>query len=160
ACSTRTTTSGSAFVSSSQTLSASDPVTYVAKVFMRGMKVTVPSADPSAGWTVYEDHPGEFNLVAPDRFRRTHIHFLQDPLASSTHDKPIPGVGQTPTALIAWLRQNPDLVESAPRPATIAGHVQGVSVDVGVSKKAPSTNPECGGPCLDWLVFQGRNYGF
>ena len=49
--------------SSSATSSSPGPVTYTAQVFMPGMKVTVPTS----GWTVYEDHPGEFNLASPRR---------------------------------------------------------------------------------------------
>jgi len=153
ACSTAKASLVSTTGSAPQT-SASDPVTYTARNGVRGMKVTVPSA----GWTVYEDHPGEFTLSAADRFRDTKIHFRLDPLAFSTKAEPIPGVGGTPNALIAWLRHHPDLVVSPPRPVTIAGHVAGMSVDVGLSEKAVSMYPGCE-LCVDFLYFQGGNIG-
>ncbi len=66
--------------SASATSGSSGPVTYTAKVFMPGMKVTVPTS----GWTVYEDHPGEFNLASPPgKMAGTNIHFWLDPYAST-----------------------------------------------------------------------------
>ena len=53
------------------------PVTYTARVFMRGMKVTLPNA----GWTVSEDAPGELKLAAPPpgQMHETNIGFWLDP---------------------------------------------------------------------------------
>jgi len=146
--------------STTQSVLPSGPVTYTAQVFMPGMKVTVPSADRSTGWTLYEDHPGEFTLAAPDRLRDGVIHFWLDPIASSVHDKPIPGVGHTPAALVDWLRHDPDLVVSPPRPAMIAGEIKGTRVDIRISPKVHNYNTTgCdGGPCFDWLTFRGRNH--
>ena len=73
----------------SASATSSGPVTHTAQVFMPGMKVTVPTS----GWTVYEDHPGEFNLASPPGTTAgTNIHFWLDPRASTPHDRPIPTV--------------------------------------------------------------------
>jgi hypothetical protein len=98
---------------------------------MPGMKVTVPAS----GWTVYEDHPGEFNLASPGgKMAGTNIHFWLDPYASTPHDRPIRTAGRTPAALIRWLRGNtPDaqtfsaviptaekIIDSVQLPATVS----------------------------------------
>src|SRR2546426_6139187 len=67
------TPTGASF-SPSSVPSASAQVTYTTQVFMAGMKVTFPSD----GWSVYEDHPGEFNLAAPSP-AEANIHFWLDP---------------------------------------------------------------------------------
>ena len=61
-------------------------VTYTAKLFMPGMRVMVPNA----GWTLFEDRPGEFNLQAPaGATRGSHIRFLLDPRASAPLTVPL-----------------------------------------------------------------------
>ena len=122
---------------------------------MPGMKVTVPTS----GWTIYEDHPGEFNLASPPgRLAGTNIHFWLDPYVSTPDDKPILMVGRTPAALIAWLRSNPDFVVSAPVRQRIAHGIKAASVDLDVSAAAPRSDPGCPGPCLDYFVWP--RFGF
>ncbi|HSS90024.1 MAG TPA: hypothetical protein VLL69_11945 [Streptosporangiaceae bacterium] len=127
-------------------------------MFMPGMKVTVPAS----GWTVYEDHPGEFNLASPPgQVAGTNIHFWLDPYASTPHDRPIRAAGRTPAALIGWLRSNPDFIVSAPVSQRIAHGIRAASVDLDVSAAAPRSDPSCPGPCLAWLVWPrfGFDYG-
>ena len=125
---------------------------------MPGMKVTVPTS----GWTVYEDHPGEFNLASPPGTTAgTNIHFWLDPRASTPHDRPIPTVEGTPAALIGWLRSNPDFVVSAPVSQRIAHGIEAARVDLDVSATAPRSDPGCPGPCLAYFVWPrfGFDYG-
>ncbi len=128
------------------TSSPPEPVTYTAQVFMRGMKVTVPTD----GWTVFEDHPGEFNLSAPapGAMTGTNIHFWLDPYVSTTNDQPNHGVGRTPTALIAWLKNRAVFHVSATSRRKIAGSVRALSVDL------ESTTP------TDYFAFRGPDYSF
>jgi hypothetical protein len=122
---------------------------------MPGMKVTVPSS----GWTVFEDHPGEFNLASPPgKMAGTNIHFWLDPYASTPHDKPIRTVDRTPAALIGWLRSNPNFVVSAPVSQRIAHGIKAASVGLDVSTTAPRSDPSCPGPCLVYFVWP--RYGF
>jgi hypothetical protein len=144
--------------SASAISSSSGPVTYTARVFMPGMKVTVPAS----GWTVYEDHPGEFNLASPDgEMAGTNIHFWLDPYASTPHDRPIRTAGRTPAALIRWLRGNPNFVVSAPLSRRIGHGTGAASVDLDVSATAPRSDPGCPGPCLVYFVWPhfGFDYG-
>jgi hypothetical protein len=136
---------------------AGNRVSYTTKVFMRGMKVTAPSAQ----WIVHEDHPGEFNLQAPAGVvGGTHIHFWLDPRAAASPGVLLPKVGKTPAALIAWLRQDHDLVVSAPKPRRIAGQLRAQSVDLDLAATAPREDPGCPGPCLTYFVFKGAHYHF
>jgi hypothetical protein len=131
--------------------------TYTARVFMRGMKVTVPNRR----WTIFEDHPGEFNLAAPaGPMGGTNIHFWLDPHATAPHGVLLRGVGRTPTALIRWLRQNPDFAVSAPTTRRIAGNLATKSVNLNLSATAPREDPSCPGPCLTYFVFNGPGYNF
>lgn len=144
--------------SAAATFSPSGPVTRTAQVFMPGMKVTVPTS----GWTVYEDHPGEFNLASPPGTTAgTNIHFWLDPYASTPHDRPIRTAGRTPAALIGWLRSNPDFVVSAPVSQPIAHGIEAARVDLDVSATAPRSDPGCPGPCLAYFVWPrfGFDYG-
>jgi hypothetical protein len=125
---------------------------------MPGMKVTVPGS----GWTVYEDHPGEFNLASPPgNMAGTNIHFWLDPRASTPHDRPIRTAGRTPAALIGWLRSNPNFIVSAPVSRRMAHGTGATSVDLDVSATAPRSDPGCPGPCLAYFVWPhfGFDYG-
>jgi hypothetical protein len=138
-------------------MAVASPVTYKAQVFMRGMRVTVPGA----GWTVYEDHPGEFNLADESGAANgTHIHFWLDPYAVTPHDIRVRGVGRTPTALIAWLSSDHYLVVTAPTKVVLARGLATTSVDLDVAAAAPRSDPSCPGPCLDYFNFSGPNYEF
>lgn len=131
--------------------------TYTAQVFLRGMKVTVPNRQ----WGVFEDHPGEYNLAAPPGVMNdVHVHFWLDPFATAAHGRPLHGIGRTPQALIEGLEHNRDLVVSPPVKRRIAGSVTAISVDLDLSASAPREDPSCPGPCLTYLGFRGRNYGF
>jgi hypothetical protein len=121
-----------------------EPVTYTAEVFMRGMKVTVPSDS----WTIYEDQPGEFNIAAPSP-ATANIHFWLDPYPSVADDKPEPGVGRTPAALIAWLRGNPGFIVSAPVNVSIANGIRASTFILDLSDD-----------CFDYFVFRAPAYDF
>jgi hypothetical protein len=110
------------------------------------MKVTVPTD----GWTVFEDHPGEFNLSAPapGAMTGTNIHFWLDPYASTMNDQPSHGVGTTPTALIAWLKSEPVFHVSAVSRRRIAGRIRAMSLDL------EATTP------ADYFAFRGPDYSF
>jgi hypothetical protein len=111
---------------------------------MAGMKVTVPSD----GWSIHEDHPGEFNLAAPSP-AVANIHFWLDPYASLTDHEPAPGVGRTPTALIAWMRGNPAFVVSAPKATRIATGLKATTLVLDLSDD-----------CIDYFVFRAPGYDF
>ena len=131
--------------------------TYTAQVFLHGMKVTVPNRQ----WGVFEDHPGEYNLAAPPGvMNEVHVHFWLDPFATAAHGRALHGIGRTPKALVEWLGHDRDLVVSQPVRRRIAGRVTAISVDLDLSATAPREDPSCPGPCLTYLGFRGRNYGF
>lgn len=135
----------------------SKSVTYTATVFMRGMKVTVPSAN----WRLQEDMPGEFNLAAPPGGdKATLIKFFLDPIPTAPGGVILTKVGRTPAALVAWLRQNPNFVVSAPTKKRIAHSLTATSVKLDVSAKAPKEDPTCTTPCVTYFVFHGPNYDF
>jgi hypothetical protein len=129
-------------------------VTYTAQVFMRGMKVNLPS-----GWTVSEDAPGELKLAAPTGpTDGTAIGFWLDPRASAAHGVVLPHVGRTPAALIQWLRGNSNFVVSAPATRRIAHGLLAKSVNLDLSATAPREDPSCPGPCLTYFVIRGPGY--
>jgi hypothetical protein len=135
----------------------SGSATYTAQVFMRGMKVTVPSAR----WRVYEDMPGEFNLVAPPGGdKATHIRFFLDPIPAAPTGVALPNVGRTPAALVAWLRQNPNLVVSARTKRRVGHGLRATSLRLDVSADAPREDPTCVTPCVTYFVFHGPDYDF
>jgi hypothetical protein len=132
------------------------PVTYSARVFMRGMKVTTP-----AGWAIHEDHPGEFNLASPPgALAGTNIHFWLDPIPTAPHGVVLPNVGRTPSALVAWLRLNRNFIASHPVQRRIAGSLKAVSVDLDVAASAPREDPGCPISCITYFIFKGRGYSF
>jgi hypothetical protein len=130
-------------------------VTYTARVFMRGMKVSLPSA----GWTVSEDAPGELKLAAPSGpMGGMEIHFWLDPRVSAAHGVVLPRVGRTPAALIEWLRGNSNFVVSAPATRQIAHGLLAKSATLDLAATAPREDPSCPGPCLTYFVIRGRDY--
>jgi hypothetical protein len=136
---------------------ARSSITYTARVFMRGMTATVPSGQ----WKVYEDQPGEFNLQAPSGpAANSHIHFWLDPLPTKARGVLVHGVKHTPTALIAWLRHNPNLLVSSPVTRRIAGGRATKSVNLDLKATAPREDPSCPGPCLTYFKFRGGHYDF
>ena len=103
---------------------------------------------------VYEDHPGEFNLASPDgEMAGTNIHFWLDPYASTPHDRPIRTAGRTPTALIRWLRGNPNFIVSAPVNRRIAHGTEAASVDL--TSRPPRRAPIPVAPAHAWPTLSG-----
>jgi hypothetical protein len=135
--------------------STDQSVTYTARVFMRGMKVSLPSA----AWTVSEDAPGELKLAAPSGpMDGAAVAFWLDPRASAAHGVVLPRVGRTPAALIRWLRGNANFVVSAPTTRRIAHGLLAKSVNLDLSATAPREDPSCPGPCLTYFVIRGPGY--
>jgi hypothetical protein len=135
--------------------SADQSVTYTARVFMRGMKVSLPSG----GWTVSEDAPGELKFAAPaGPMDGAVIGFWLDPRASAAHGLVLSHVGRTPAALIKWLRGNSNFVVSAPATRRIAHGLLAKSVNLDLSVTAPREDPSCPGPCLTYFVIRGPGY--
>jgi hypothetical protein len=130
-------------LASSPSPSAPGTVTYTAETFMKGMKVTVPSGD----WTVYEDHPGEFNIAAPAP-AEANIHFWLDPYPSLKDDQPLPGVGRTASELVGWLSGDPNFVVSDHATGEIDGN------------SATTFLLDLSGDCIDYFVFQTSAYDF
>jgi hypothetical protein len=131
-----------------------DVSVYTAQVFMRGMKVSLPS-----GWTVSEDAPGELKLAAPPGpMRGTNVGFWLDPRASAAHGVVLPHVGRTTAALIQWLRGNSNFVVTAPATRRIAHGLLAKTVNLNLSAKAPREDPSCPGPCLTYFVIRGSGY--
>lgn len=131
-------------------------ITYTAKVWLPGLKVVVPDA----GWTIYEDQPGEFSLKSPAALGEGGIHFWLDPHASGLLGAPLSRpVAVTPSALIKWLRGNPNLRVSAPTSRRAAGTTM-KSVKFDLSRRAPKEDPTCTTPCLTYFVFRGTGYDF
>ena len=135
--------------------STDQSVTYTARVFMRGMKVSLPSA----GWTVSEDAPGELKLAAPSGpMDGVAIGFWLDPRASAAHGVVLPHVGRTPAALIQWLRGNSNFVVSPPATPRIAHGLLAKRVNLDLSATAPREDRSCPGPCLTYFVIRGPGY--
>jgi hypothetical protein len=111
---------------------------------MAGMEVTVPSD----GWSVFEDHPGEFNLAAPAP-ATANVHFWLDPYPSLADDEPTPGVGRTPAAIIAWMKGNPSFIVSAPKTVRIAGGTKATTFTLNLSDG-----------CIDYFIFRAPGYDF
>ena len=131
-------------------------ITYTAKFWLPGLKVVVPDA----GWTIHEDQPGEFSLKSTAALGGGYIHFWLDPHASGLLGAPLSRpVAVTPSALIKWLRSNPNLIVSAPTSRRAAGTTM-KSVKVDVSRRAPKEDPTCTTPCLTYFVFKGPGYNF
>jgi hypothetical protein len=114
---------------------------------------------PSGGWRSSQDSTDEFKLYPPGypaHDASPSIRFWIDPSASTPcSDKVLPVDMTTPARAVHGLRRNKDLIVSSPRRTTIAGHLPGLRVDLGVSRTAPRCSPSCPGPCLDYLLFFG-----
>lgn len=141
----------------------SAPVTYTAKVFMKGMVMTVPDA----GWLLQEDKVGTFVLNAPrGPLSGGRILFFLDPYPLGPHGKaaPVLNVGHTAPALIDWLRHDPRFVASTPVTRRIAGGLAAASIDLEVLASTPREDPQCTSPCTTWLSIvqhgPGHRYGF
>ena len=141
-------------VSSAAMADPNGSITYTAKFWLPGLKVVVPDA----GWTIHEDQPGEFSLKSTAR--EGFVHFWLDPHASGLLGAPLSRpVAVTPSALIKWLRGNPNLTVSAPTSRRAAGTTM-KSVKLDLSRRAPREDPTCTTPCLTYFVFKGPGYNF
>ena len=70
------------------------------------------------------------------------------------HNKRVPGVPLTVKGLLGWLRHNPRLDVSAPRPGTIGRGLPATVVDVTIAKGAKNEDPDCPTrTCILWLDY-------
>ena len=116
------------------------------------MRVTVP-AD---GWSFGEDAPVEFKLYPPGSSSDASpgIRFWIDPRASTTcSDRRLPADMTSPARVLRWMRGNKNLIVSAAKRTTIAGHVAAVRVDLDVQPSAPRCDPGCPTACIDYFLF-------
>ena len=115
--------------------------------FLRGLRVTLP-----AGWFSDEQDAGEFNLH-PVEEPDSGVVFWKD-LSATANDPagtPVAGVSGTAASLVSWLRSNPDLIVTEPRP-TMIGRLAAVTVDIQVSSKAKSVGSDCPvKPCVGFM---------
>jgi len=107
--------------------------TYHTQTFQPGFQYTVPK-----GWRNDQDLTGNFLLVRQQDNQAvsggTYLGIYQNVAASSTLCVGAqPGVGQTPQALVAWLRNVPTLVTSTPKGVTVGG-LSGYQMDIDVPK--------------------------
>jgi hypothetical protein len=112
-----------------QCLGPLEPGTYTTVTFSPAITYTVP-----AGWTNGEDLPGNFLLqLAGDQ---RYIGIYRDANAPyKCEEHPDPDVRQTVSDYTRWLRANPLLHVTKPRPVSIGG-LHGVVMDI---SKAPGT---------------------
>jgi hypothetical protein len=111
-------------------LGALVPGTYKTQSFSPAITYTVP-----AGWTNQEDLPGNFQLLlaGDERF----IGIYQNANApDGCEEHPDPDVSQNVSDYTRWLRRNPLLHLTKPRPVAVGG-LHGVVMDI---SKAPGTH--------------------
>jgi hypothetical protein len=127
--------------------------------FLPGMRVRVPAG----GWQSGEDSPAEFKLYPPGYAADDSspgIRFWLDPRASTPcSDKRLPVDMTTPARVLRWLRSDENLIVSASRQTTIAGHLAATSVDVDVRPNAPRCSPGCPAACIDYFLFSAPGAG-
>lgn len=124
--------------------------------FLPGMVLTMPD-----GWLLGEDSSGELKLNPADDLGLK-LSFFTDPIAVTNDTNIVAGVDGTPTALVAWLRSNPNLSVSKPTTTTIGQGVSATSVDLTVASGAKSGDPGCppGLACVNLFLFRGSSYKF
>ncbi len=124
--------------------------TYTTTVFSPKLTYTVP-----AGWSNFEDTPGNFLLV-PSRGKlpgvnagtSDYIGVYTSVVAEKTACTPylgVPGVAATPAGIAKWIRANPGLRSTAPKAVTI-GHLHGIVLDITQTKGAGLKCPAIPGP--------------
>lgn len=100
-----------------------DAGTYTTRVFSPAITYTVPD-----GWENGEDLPGNFLLQLAEDVRYLGIYRdIAAPLGCQ--EGPDASVGQTVTALTAWLTSHEGLVTTQPEPVSIGG-LQGAYIDI------------------------------
>jgi hypothetical protein len=121
---------------------------YKTQWFFGGQMVITPS-EP---WSIHEDSTGEFSLTL-DAAPVNSVLFWED-VYPVEHDTPVPGVPMTVKGLLGWLRGNPRLDVSAPRPGTIGSDLPATVVDVTVARGATNEDPGCPTrTCILWLDY-------
>jgi hypothetical protein len=122
-----------------QCLGKLKPGTYKTVVFEPTLTYTVP-----AGWTNFEDTPGNFLLV-PRRgdlpgvnagtsdFIGVYTSVAAE--ARSCTSQAAVGIAAHPEAIARWIRRQDGLISKPPRPVVIGG-LKGVSIDVVLAKGA------------------------
>lgn len=122
---------------------------YTTRYFVPGMRVQVPGG----GWQSSQDSPDEFKLNPPHQSSAT-IRFWIDPRASTPCSaKVLPVNISTPSRAVRWMRSDKNFVVSAPKRATIAGHLRSLRVNFNVSSTAPRCSHSCPGPCIGYFLF-------
>ncbi len=124
--------------------------TYKTTVFHPTITYTVP-----AGWTNFEDTPGNFLLV-PRRGNLPGVNAgtsdfigiyasVAAEVTSCTPEQQVPGVGFGPRAIAGWIGRQPGLRSTPPRPVTVGG-LAGVVVDITEAPGAGILCPSIPGP--------------
>ena len=129
---------------------------YTTRYFLPGMRLGVPAE----GWWSGEDSAVEFKIAPPGSSTTPPaIVFWIDPQADTTcTDRRLPVDMTTPARAVRWLRSNKNVIVSATRHTTIAGHLPALSVDLDVSPSAPRCDPSCPTPCIEYFLFFGKGH--
>ncbi|MGC5076649.1 hypothetical protein [Agrococcus sp. DT81.2] len=125
------------------------------RVFQPAITYTVP-----AGWTNYEDLPGNFWLFQTDDLASqdsavggSYLGIYQDAAAAALDcaEAPEQGVNRTPEALVAWYQSVPTLTVTPPVPVTVGG-LEGLQIDLvlvdGAEADMCSYGPYAGVPLI------------
>jgi hypothetical protein len=100
-------------------------------------------------WSLREDSNGELAIFLPGDTAYA-VAFWLDP-EPYLHGRRVAGVGSDADAFLDWLASRPDLVVSAPRPASI-GAVPARTVDIRLAASAGQDEPDCGAdPCISFI---------
>jgi hypothetical protein len=128
---------------------------YTTRYFLPGLRVNVPGR----GWVSRQDSTTEFRLSPPgypNPNTTPVIRFWIDPrVGTPCTDIVLPYKMSTPARAVRWMTTNPNFVVASTGRATIAGHIPALRIDYDVSSKAPTCDPACGGPCIDYFNFLG-----
>ncbi len=126
-------------VEGQQCLGKLEPGTYKTVVFRPMLTYTVP-----AGWTNFEDTPGNFLLV-PARGDLPGVNAGTSDFigiytsvaagARSCNSRPAAGIAARPAAIGRWIRRQDGLVSKQQRPVVIGG-LKGISIDIMLAKGA------------------------
>ena len=133
--------------------------TYKTVYFFAGqMKLTFED-----GWTIDEDSTGELS-AAEAKHPDLRVIFWEDifPTRFKEGTRQLAGVPVTADGVVGWLRNNRNLVVTAPRQGSIGSGLPASVVDVSVSRKAKNDDPECPAkPCANFLGYPqwGEPYG-
>lgn len=123
---------------------------YATRYFFAG-KMRV---DFDRGWAVGEDSTGEFS-ASPSAHPALRVIFWEDvyPTRHKHGLERVNGVPRTAGGLIDWLRKNPNLSVTRPKPGSIGGLPAKV-IEVKVAESADNDDPGCPAkPCANFLGF-------